>query len=262
MIRPLDNDNELMVLVKLELLRVPPATLREEKAERIWEAPMERLPEFTFMLAAAREPFNCRTPLAMDSEPEKVFAPESVNWAGPAFVRALVPLRMPLMKTALSMERMESAERTPGPVNVRVPEVEGLPRATLPARANALEKVRAVVESLEMRPPKMESVPEPKALLLPASSEPAVSNTPPAKVLDPEMTNAEEPLLMTRPSVLAIMPLKVVFEEPLSVRVLPPVPKLRAPAPAMDAISREALIKRDAPEETVTALETARALPP
>jgi hypothetical protein len=259
--RPPDNDNVFTVFVKFELLRVPPATLSTEEEERLWDAPMERLPELRFTLPAAREPFNCRTPAVMERDPENVLEPESVSWAVPALVSALVPLRMPLIETALSMERMESAERTPGPVNVRVPEVEGLPSAKVPARANALDKVRAVEESLETRPPDRLRVPEPKALLFPARRVPLLREIPPENPLALERVSAEEPLLTIWP-LPETRPLKLVPSEPLSVSTLLELPKLTVPAPAIEAISWELLRKSTPPEDTVTALEVARALPP
>ena len=123
-----------------------------------------------------------------------------------------------LSTTALSTFNVASPVNSVAPDKVRVPELVGLPNPKVPESESAFVRVRAVVESLEMRPPLKDKVPEPKAVLVPAARVPAERETPPPKALAPVRVRVEPPDLTSIPAAPLKVPANTLLEVPLRVR--------------------------------------------
>ena len=154
---------------------------------------------------------------------------------------------------------MAFAVRSTLPLKVSVPLLTESPSVTAPPSRNAFASARAAVESLERRPALKVTVPEPRAVSLPASIAPALKVTPPLKSLDPLRVSTAVPVFARAPAPV-MRPEKTVEVPPLRVSVLPW--RLTRPAPAIEAICSSVATFRLPAAFTVTAMLLTSALPP
>jgi hypothetical protein len=126
-------------------------------------------PEPTPTVSVAKDPDadTVNAPAETVNAPVKVFAPPSVNPAVPAFVNEALPEITPFSATALLTVAVVAPDNTAFPDNVSAPVFVASPNTNEPLKSMALANVRAVVLSLEIRPPLKTSVPVPSAALLP-----------------------------------------------------------------------------------------------
>ena len=209
--------------------------------------------------AIAEPPANVRTPWLTLAAPVNTFAPDRINSAAPVLVKPLVPPTTPLRVALLTTLKDAPFPRVTAPESVRAPELIASPKASAPLSSTAFPKTRAVVESLETRPPLSASLPVPNAALVPACRAPAVCTIPPLKLLAPVSVSTEAPLFTNAPLPL-IAPPKLVIVVPFKVRVLPC--RFTAPTPEIAAISSELESFNTAPDPTATVIESESALPP
>jgi hypothetical protein len=141
---------------------VPPANI--PPASTVITAPV---PTPTVSVAKEPDPDTVNVPPDTLNAPVNVFAPPSVIPAAPAFVNAALPEITPFIATALVTVAVVAPDNTAFPDIVNAPVFVASPKTNEPLKSIALARVRAVVLSLEIRPPLKTSVPVPSAALLP-----------------------------------------------------------------------------------------------
>jgi hypothetical protein len=134
--------------------------------------------------------------------PLKVFIPLKVNSSTPAFVRLYAPLTTPLIVAALATVNVVSPPNATFPLKVSAPLFVASPNANVPLIANSFAKLRAVTESLEIRPPLKVTVPVPSAALSPTWIAPSLNVTPPPNVFAPVIVNTALPIFTRLPAPL------------------------------------------------------------
>jgi hypothetical protein len=111
------------------------------------------------------------TPAFTVAPPENVFAPIRANTPEPPFTNPPDPPTTPVIVTALvtgfATVTFAAELNVPEP-NVSAPVLTESPKVKVPLQSKALEKLRAAVESLDIVPPELVTVPEPSAALLPS----------------------------------------------------------------------------------------------
>jgi hypothetical protein len=120
------------------------------------------------LLISALPPLKVSTPASTLVTPLKVFTPLKVNSSDPVFVRLYAPLTTPLNVAALATVNVVAATSDTFPLKVSTPLLVASPNPSVPLIANAFASVRAVAESLEIRPALKVTVPIPSAALFPA----------------------------------------------------------------------------------------------
>jgi hypothetical protein len=154
------------------------------------------------LLISALPPLNVNTPASTFVAPLKVFTPLKVNSSDPAFVRLYAPLTTPLNVAALATVSVVAAPSATLPLKVNTPLLVASPKPSVPLIANSFASVRAVAESLEIRPALKVTVPVPSAALSPAWIAPPLKVTPPVKVLAPLIVNTAVPVFTKLPAPL------------------------------------------------------------
>jgi hypothetical protein len=119
------------------------------------------------LLANALPPLNVSIPASTTAGPSNVFTPLNVNSAAPAFVNPYAPLTTPLSVAALATVRVVAVPNATFPLKVSAPLLVTSPNPSVPLITNAFASVRAVVDSLEIRPPLKVTVPLPSAASFP-----------------------------------------------------------------------------------------------
>jgi hypothetical protein len=211
------------------------------------------------LLMSALPPLSVRIPASTFVGPLKVFTPLKVNSSAPAFVKLYAPLTTPLNVAALATVSVVAAPSTTFPLKVSAPLLVASPNPSVPLIENSFAKLRAVAESLEIRPPLKVTVPLPSAALSPTWITPSLKVTPPLKLFEPLIVNTALPVFTRLPAPL-INPLYVVSTPPLTLNTFPC--KSTAPAPARLAISSLLASFNVPPADTVTAMLLMSALPP
>ena len=191
--------------------------------------------------------------------PPKVFRAVRVSSAAPALMRLNAPVQIPVREPALVTLRVVLAKSCAEPLRVRVPVLEPSPSPTVPERESEFARERAVLESLERRPPESVRVPVPRAELLPIWSEPAERLTPPVKPFGEVRVCVPVPVLARLPEPLR-EPLKVALPVPPRVRAF--VPSNTTPLPPKDETVPLVFKSTEPAEPTVSATPLVRAVPP
>jgi hypothetical protein len=154
------------------------------------------------LFISALPPLSVRVPASTFVGPLKVFTPLKVNSAAPAFVRLYAPLTTPPIVAALATVSVVAAPKATFPLKVNVPLLVASPNPRVPLIANAFAKLRAVTESLEIRPPLKVTVPLPSAALSPTWIAPSLRVNPPLKVFAPLIVNTALPVFTNEPAPL------------------------------------------------------------
>ena len=122
----------------------------------------------TMLFASALPPTRVRLPALTVVVPLKVFTPDNVNSAVPAFTSPPLPPSAPANVAALARVIVLPPTSVPLPLKVRLPEFTESPSVKVPESNSAFASVRATAESLESRPPPRFKVPLPSAALFPS----------------------------------------------------------------------------------------------